>query len=53
MGKTIAWNNYYKEKKGQGQMETDGGFAPHRWGGYLDAHQVLVLAQNPEAGMDA
>ena len=35
-------------------METDGGFAPHHgWGGYLDAHRVLVLAQNTEVGMDA
>jgi len=35
-------------------MGTDGRFCPHhRWDGYPDAHQVLVLAQNTEVGMDA
>ena len=32
-------------------MGTNGGFClHHRWGGYLDAHQVLVLAQNTGNG---
>ena len=44
----------YKEKKGRGLMGTDGRICPHnRWGGYLDAHHVLVLAQNAEMGTDA
>jgi len=53
-GQQSACNNYYKEKKGQGLMGTHGGFFPHhQWGGYPDAHQVLVLAQNTEMGMDS
>ena len=35
-------------------MEASGRFCPHNgWSGYLDAHQVLVLTQNTEVGMDA
>ena len=41
-------------KQSQGLMETEGWFWPyHRQGGCLDAHWVLVLAQNTKAGMDA
>ena len=41
-------------KQGQGLMETDGGLWPNnRWGVCLDAHRVLVLALNIEAGTDA
>jgi len=53
-GQPTAQNNYYKEKKGRGLMETNGRFCPHhRWGGYPDSHRVLVLAQNTEVGTDA
>jgi len=53
-GKKTAWNNYYKGKQGWGLMETEGGFWPHhRQGRCLDAHWVLVLAQNTEVGTDA
>jgi len=53
-GEQTAWNNYYVEKQGQGLMETKSRFWPyHGWGGCLDAHRVLVLAQNTEVGMDA
>ena len=41
-------------KQGWGLMETKGRFWPHHGlGGCPDAHQVLVLAQNTEAGMGA
>ena len=53
-GKRTVWTNYYMEKQGQGLMKTDGGFqTQHGWGGCPDAHQVWVLAQNIETGMDA
>src|SRR5882724_11577399 len=53
-GQQAVGNNYYKERQGWGSMETDGGFwSHHRQGGCLDAHQVLILAQNTKAGTDA